>query len=170
MYRVSCLMNATQLAHQLFFLPKAKVFALLDGASIPLLLKQLAQQQPDYECLYRGELAPDLAQAAPYLIRIEADSELLTWLASGFGQHWGIFVVAHSNLRTLRQHFRPWLTLQDAQGQVFYFRFYDPRVFKVYLPTCTPEEKKHFFGPVHCYLVEDPEKDSLLSFWPSGVQ
>jgi len=31
-------MNATQLAHQLFFLPKAKVFALLDGASIPLLL------------------------------------------------------------------------------------------------------------------------------------
>ena len=156
------------LQNQLFFTTAANVFVILDGASVPLLLEQLERYQPEYDCLYRGQLTRDLAEVVPYLVRLEKDSELLKWiLEQGYGQHWGIFAVAPVNLRILRQHFRHLLTIQDPDGNSFYFRFYDPRVFRVYLPTCHTREKQQLFGPVIRYLVEDEDQDqALLSFSP----
>ena len=43
-------------------------------------------------CLYRGELDGDLAPAAPYLVKLDRDAELTTWLLThGFGDSWGDF-------------------------------------------------------------------------------
>lgn len=149
---------AKTLQAQLFFAPAENVFALLDGASVPSLLAQLEQHQPEYDCLFRGQLSAELAAAAPYLVRIEKDSAFLTWLLEqGYGRHWGIFVTAPTHLRTLRHHFRNLLTVQDEDGKTFLFRFYDPRVLRVYLPTCLAEEKQQFFGPVTHYFIEGDE-------------
>jgi hypothetical protein len=156
------------LQNQLFFTTEANVFVILDGASVPLLLNQLERHQPEYYCLYRGQLTRDLAEVVPYLVRLEKDSEFLNWiLEQGYGQHWGIFAVAPANLRILRQHFRNLLTIQAPDGNSFYFRFYDPRVFRVYLPTCHAHDKIQLFGPVIRYLVEDEDQDQVfLHFSP----
>lgn len=82
------------LEQQLFSQTKANVFAVLDGASIQGLLEKLEQYQPEHCCLYRGELEPDLAEAAPYLVRLERGTDLVKWLLTGYGQHWGIFAIA----------------------------------------------------------------------------
>ena len=52
------------------------------------------------------------------------------------------------------------------------FRFYDPRVLRVYLPTCTGDEAEEFFGPVPEILAESEDGGSLLSYRPvrDGVQ
>jgi hypothetical protein len=34
------------------------------------------------------------------------------------------------------------------------FRFYDPRVLSVFLPTCLPEQITEMFGPVTHFFVE----------------
>jgi hypothetical protein len=56
------------------------------------------------------------------------------------------------------------LTVSGAEGRKLYFRFYDPRVLRVYLPTCTTDERSTFFGPVTCFLMEGEEPDELLLF------
>jgi len=145
---------------QLFFIKDANVFAVLDGASISDLLDKLKQYQPEYYCLYPGELIPELEKASPYLVKLEKDSAFTQWVCEGYGKNWGIFVAAKANLRTLRNHFRELLTVEDSKGNPMYFRFYDPRIFQVFLPTCTDDEKKLVFGPVLCYFAEVEEDTS----------
>lgn len=141
------------------------VFAILDGASVPGLLEKLHVLKPEHECLYRGELTPDMAEVAPYLVRLEDRSEMTSWiLEQGWGKHWGIFALSQGDLRAMRQHFRKFLVVHDAEGKPMYFRFYDPRVLRTYLPTCNGEELAAIFGPVDSYLQEDEDAGVLLRF------
>src|SRR5882672_5907963 len=103
----------SELAGVLFSKDETPVFAVLDGASIPDLVKSLYEHEPEYCCLYRGELQPDMASVAPYLVRLESGSEFSEWLLrEGWGAHWGIFVGSTANLRTLRDHFREFQTVE----------------------------------------------------------
>lgn len=159
-------MNAEELAplvSEHLFAEDANVFAVLDGASIPGLLEKFHTLQPEYICLWRGELEPDLAEVASYLVQLELDSEFTNWMiAQGWGQHWGIFVITYADLREMRKHFRTLLTVYDDQGQPLVFRFYDPRVLRVYLPTCNEQELETVFGPVISYLLEDEDPSVML--------
>jgi hypothetical protein len=153
------------LREHLFADPERSVFALLDGASVDGLVKMLWEQKPEHVCLYRGELEPDMAEVAPYLIRLVPDAEFTEWvLARGWGNHWGIFAVTDADLRALRRHFRTFTMVRDPDGKLLYFRYYDPRVLRVYLPTCNEEEMAIVFGPVACYLLEDEDPRILLRF------
>lgn len=152
-------------SEQLFADPEAKVFAILDGASVPKLLDHLAPHAGEYECLYRGELKPDVAAAAPYLVELKADSELTPWiLQQGWGKHWGIFVQSPEELPAMRRHFRTFLIVHNSEGKPLYFRYYDPRVLRTYLPTCNAEELGTIFGPVTAYVMEGEKPEALLRF------
>jgi hypothetical protein len=119
----------------------------------------------EHECLYRGELEPDLAEAAPYLVRLEAGEEFTAWiLEKGWENHWGVFAVSASGFRDLRQHFRRILVVHDATGKPLYFRFYDPRVLGPYLATCNKGELETMFGPVTAYWTESEDSATLLRF------
>jgi hypothetical protein len=156
-------------ADYLFAEGDANVYAILDGASVDELLDRLYRFKPEHVCLYRGELAPDLVHVAPYLVRLEAKSAFTDWiLERGWGNHWGIFAVAPPDLRTMRQHFRRFLTVHDSQGSSMLFRYYDPRVLLTYLPTCSPQELGEVFGPVLNYVVEGEEPTELLRFQVAG--
>ena len=56
--------------------------------------------------------------------------------------------------------------VQGPEGENLYFRYYDPRVLRIYLPTCNQEEMATLFGPVTAYLLEDKDPDLLLRFTP----
>ena len=45
-----------------------------------------------------------------------------------------------------------------------YFRWYDPRVLSVYLPTCTAEEFAAIFGPVAAFFLESDDVTQALQF------
>jgi hypothetical protein len=154
------------LSRQLFSDEDAHAFAILDGASVPDLLTSLHDEhQPEFCCLYRGELKPDIAEVAPYLVRLEPDAKFTHWLIEqGWGNHWGIFAVAPVDLRAMRQHFRRFLIVHDPDGKPLYFRYYDPRVLRVYLPTCNAEELKVIFGPVHHFVLEAGDPGIALQF------
>jgi hypothetical protein len=101
--------------------------------------------------------------AAPYLVRLEQSSELMKWLLlEGWERHGGIFAVAKANLRTMRQHFRSLLTVQLPEGKTVYFRFYDPRVLRTFLPTCSREEQQRLFGPILQYWVESGKEETIF--------
>src|SRR5258708_22060084 len=95
------------LASALFGKGDIPVFAILDGASVPDLVKNLFEHEPEYCCLYRGEMEPDMATVAPYLVRLEAETQFTELvLGEGWGAHWGSFVIGPANLMPLRYHFR----------------------------------------------------------------
>jgi Domain of unknown function (DUF4123) len=157
------------LSRQLFTEDVAAVFAVLDGAAVPDLLDHLYGERPEFECLYRGELEPDMAAVAPYLVRLEQGTSFTDWvLTKGWGQHWGIFALTDAELPVLRRHFRKFLMVHDEQGAPLYFRYYDPRVLRQFLPTCNADEIVKVFGPIVRYVVEGEEAELVLRFRHTG--
>ena len=156
-----------KLNRELFVDPETNVYAVLDGASIPVLRDKFYEEEPEHACLYAGDLEPDLEEVAPYLVRLQQGSRFTDWLISnGWGRHWGIFASAKEDLRTVRKHFRTFLLVQNPEGKTLYFRYYDPRVMRVYLPTCNKEEAQAVFGPLQWYVMEGEEETELIRFRP----
>jgi hypothetical protein len=159
------------LRRHLFQDAEVNVYAVLDAASIPDLLDHLyADDGPEFVCLYRGELKPDVAYCAPYLAALKADAPFTDWLlAEGWGRHWGIFALSPADMKAMQKHFRTFLMVKDPDGKQLYFRYYDPRVFRIYLPTCNAAETATVFGPVLQYVFEDENPGKLLRFWPDAA-
>lgn len=141
------------------------LFVILDGARNSGLYTAIQQSECEFECLYRGELDPDLAAVAPYLVRLERDKPFVNWLIDkGWGDSWGVFLHSTVAFRDLKRHLRKFLMVYDADAKPLYFRYYDPRVLRIYLPTCTSEELATVFGPIHSFLLEDSDPNILLHF------
>lgn len=144
-----------------------QAYALLDGARDERIAPLVWRSNLPYTCLYAGTLSPALQSAAPYLVQLAPESRFFhTLVESGWGQAWGVFAVAQADvtLPLLRKHFRTLLRVQDEQGRVLAFRFYDPRVLRLYLPTCEPAEAVQFFGPVSALICESDQPDGLFKF------
>jgi Domain of unknown function (DUF4123) len=141
-------------------------FVVLDGASVPDLLDQLyADPAPEFVCLYRGELEPDIAEIAPYLVRLEPHTAFTDWvLTEGWSRHWGIFALSRSGLKAVRTHFRKFLMVKDPEGKQLYFRFYDPRVLRIFLPTCARGELEMLFGPIARFFCEGDQPATALLY------
>ena len=156
------------LARHLFADPRSRVYAVLDGAAIPDLPDKCKEHAVEPVCLYRGDLIPELARAAPYQVTLERESPFTGWLLrAGWGRHWGIFAVSRADWRPMREHLCGLTVAYDPDYQPLYFRYYDPRVLRVYLPTCDGDELRALFGPVSRLLCEDGE-GGLLKYWVAG--
>jgi hypothetical protein len=146
------------------------LYALLDAACEPSVLKVLFESKAEYESLFEGIPGAQLTHFAPYLVRVPKESPLLEKLVQqGWGKNWGIYLTSSQALPDLRTHFRQFLMVKMPEGEQAYFRFYDPRVLRLFLPTCTAEETNLIFGPVKYYLTEDEKPDVLLRFSNKGV-
>ena len=149
----------------LFADPHVGVYAILDGSSIDGLLQQLWQLAPSNACLFAGKLDPSVAEAAPYLVELEPRSPFTRWLLEqGWGQHWGIFATSNTDLETVRKHLKTFLLVTDPEGTQMFFRYYDPRVLRVYFPTCNEEEAELVLGPLSTFFLEDEDPMKLLAF------
>lgn len=147
------------------------LYAVLDAARDVRALNELKEEKAyrdeslEFRSLYDGESAQYLEMFSPFLVRLKPGSFLLkTLAASGWGNSWGIFVACKLSLPELRKHFRHFLTVDTPDGKSNYFRWYDPRVLRVFLPTCKGSELKEFFGPVQAFIAEDKDPDVLLRF------
>ncbi len=155
-----------QLDRHLFVDGGPNAYAVLDGASNPALLDHLYDgERPEFACLYRGELEPDMAECAPYLVSLEPDSPFARWaIDTGFGKHWGIFMQSRAGLPELLQHFRKHAMVYDEENQPLLFRYYDPRVLCVFFDIGDAEQLAEFFGPVEAFFAEAEDGENLLRF------
>lgn len=150
----------------------AEICAVLDGASVPGLLARL-ESDPSLkvECLFRGELDAGMAEAAPYLVKLEPDSEFAQWLVeTGWGQHWGTFVTSRQGFIKLHHHLRALTLVYRRDGTPLYFRYYDPRVLRIFLPTCTPPQLRQMFGPVDAFLAESETGEAVSIYRLNGEE
>ena len=153
---------------QELFVDGLVTYAILDGAQVPDLPQRLHASGLEHICLYRGKIPDDLAQVAPYLVVLKRDDEFTRYILElGWGKAWGIYARADTErgLQEIRKHFRTFLMVERPNGGPMYFRYYDPRIMRVYLPTCNREEQRIVFGPLHSYVIEDDAPERLMRFY-----
>ncbi len=153
-------------SRHLFTDTRLNAYAILDGASNPALIDHLYDgERPEFSCLFRGELEPDMAECAPYLVRLEQDTPFADWVLSNcLGNHWGIFALSRINQHEMLQHLRRHTMVYGKNKQPQFFRFYDPRVLRWFLRTSDSQQLKDIFGPVEVFFAEAEDQESHIRF------
>lgn len=142
-----------------------RVYALLDAARDESIYPKILDSGLESTCLYQGDKARELAWVAPYLVELKRDDPFTEWVVeNGWGKSWGVFAGSEATLNELKRHFRTFLMVYDEEGNSLYFRYYDPRVLRVYLPTCNAGELGTVFGPVEYYIVEREDPGFVSRF------
>jgi hypothetical protein len=115
--------------------------------------------------LFAMPLPPQLESVAPYLVPLDRDDrKTRKFLSNAWGNNWGIFLGCDTSQERLRRHLRTFVSVRDPRGRRLLFRYYDPRILRTYLPTCTTDELEYLFGPVECFWIESKNPEHLLEF------
>lgn len=141
------------------------IYVLVDGARDDRIYGAVLAAYDNKACLYSGALPPDLEMTAPHLVEVDPGSRFAARvLTEGWGESWGLFIECDAGLTNLRRHLRQFLIVLDERNARLIFRYYDPRVLRVFLPTCTPRQLAQFFGPVQRWVMEDEDPEKALEF------
>jgi len=145
-------------------------FCLIDAAQDDGIYPRLRAFAADtaVACLYQGDAAEELADVAPYLVGL--DDAVFDWLWGMWDRPWGVFVRSTATIDDLRAHFRRLTKVATEDGTVLLFRFYDPRVFAPFLPTCDAAQLDEVFGPVSGYAVTQAGELAWYRRTDAGVQ
>lgn len=153
--------------------PDAALYMLLDAARDPRIYGWLSEldEAVQRRSLYQGDVGDSLAHVSPYLLAVREDQpDSLRLAEAGLGESWGLFVTSTVGFDDVRRHLRKFNIVYREDGTPLVFRFFDPRVLRVFLPTCIEAELRRFFGPIDTFLAESEEADALLRFTLSNGQ
>jgi pSer/pThr/pTyr-binding forkhead associated (FHA) protein len=132
------------------------LFAVLDAARDPRVLEVTRESVETYRSLYEGIQGEALSVWAPHLVRLPRGSRLLEQLVlEGWGRRWGIYLTSRRPFDEVRSQLRRLLMVgNDASGEPMYFRFYDPQILRLVLPTCSPRQREQIFAEISGFLIE----------------
>lgn len=147
--------------------PQREVFALLDGAMVRQLPDFLDDEDVEYAPLIPpANEEPEEITRATYLAHVERDSPMVDWLTGpGWGAKWGIWISAPAGteLEDLLVHLRELAQVRLPDGRIVFFRFYDPRVWRAFFPTCDLPQHQHLFSLPVFYGCENSDGTALLT-------
>jgi hypothetical protein len=84
--------------------------------------------------------------------------------AKRWGTSAGILLASLTEEDALFAHLRKIFVVEDEEKQEYFFRFYDPRVLRGFLPTCSAEQLDQFFGPIDQLTLEGEQGAEVLQF------
>jgi hypothetical protein len=123
---------------------------------------EAAKSHP-HDSLFSGEGGQQLADVAPVIVELRQRSPFADQWLGEWGNSVGILVEAPVPMARVREHLRT-LTIVRYEREKYFFRFYDPRVLRPYLPSCTRDEVSRFFGPMVAIYCEGDEPNQLMTF------
>ncbi len=140
-------------------------YLLLDGAQAEGSIIHAQKLNPSNCSLYEGKKMRHLISVSPFLFTFEENTEFANWyFQNGWGKSWGILLSSSASFDFLLNHFRRFLIMPGEQGKDLYFRFYDPRVLRGFLPGYDKNQLIEFFGPVDTFYCEDESPETVLLF------
>ena len=136
------------------------MYGVLDCSRAPELYEHARRLWPESsDCLFEGRLHEEVRSVSPFVVELSPSDPLSRlWRAQGWGQAWGILISSRADLAAVRRRLRHFtqVRLPDGGGPVL-FRFWDPRVFRTYLPTVGTTELRGWFQDIDRYIVETPD-------------
>lgn len=92
--------------------------------------------------------------------------------ASAVGRVRGVLVACDGDVSALLAHLRALMRVQSEDGRELFFRYYDPDVLRILLPTCSPDQLAEIFGPISALCVpasDDADRWLLFRRGPEGL-
>lgn len=122
-------------------------YAVTEAARDESILQFIHQNSEIMHCLYSGDTRIRLANYAPYLFRIDLGNPIIRrFLAEGWGHGGYILLSSASTVQDILIQLRKTLIVRSEAGKNLYFRFYDPRVLRSYLPLCSQDDVSKLMG------------------------
>jgi len=152
-----------------------RVYGVVDCAIDPRLYEHVARLEPQSAaCLFEGRLHPQVRAVSPYLVELSPTDPLnRLWIGEGWGRSWGILIGSQADLPVVRRRLRHFTQarLPAGEGPVL-FRFWDPRVFRVYLPLVEADQLDDWFRAIDHYIAEteDGQGSICYSLQASGLK
>jgi pSer/pThr/pTyr-binding forkhead associated (FHA) protein len=141
------------------------VLALVDAAQSPDVWALMRDTREPHLSLFTGEDGERLKEFAPYLVGLTGNDGLLESLVyAGWGKAWASYLTTSAPFAEVHRHLRSMLMVDTEAGKKVYFRFYDPRVLRTYLPTCEPQELPRVFGHTRRFMIESEDPAVALEF------
>gem|GEM_PF-1792708 len=132
-----------------------RLYAVIDACDrpdVPAMCARLGRARA--LALYTGEDKRQYWAISPYVVVV--DERLLDVVIEEFwSEAWGIFVVSGHGFRTVARHLRRFLTVQAPDGDLWYFRFYDPRVLPDFLATGSASQLREWFRHLDAVVVPE---------------
>lgn len=148
-----------------------QMYGVLDCSRDPALYEHAVRLAPHgAACLFEGRLAEEVLRVSPFVVELApADPLSRQWRTLGWGQAWGILLSSRSGLGAVRRRLRHFTQakLPSGEGPVL-FRFWDPRVFRVYLPLVEPAEVGAWFEDIDRYVVETEDGKGSIRYALKG--
>ncbi|MCX6270838.1 MAG: DUF4123 domain-containing protein [Bacteroidetes bacterium] len=138
------------------------LYAIVDSARNEDVFRYFLIDNVTYRSLFQDTLDEQAFGVSGFLVGCNRESILFNWLTS---QVWGsscsIFFTSQSSFDEVFKHLQNLNRVYLEDDEVVYFRYYDPRVLRVFLPTCTQRELDIFFGEVISFMMETENTDVL---------
>lgn len=140
-------------------------YCVVDGARSPEIHDAASRAGEESACLYDGKLPFVLARAAPYIVKLHRNSHFTRlFYERGWGNAWGIVLRGPTSLAATRRHLRTLNYVQTVDRKKLLFRFYDPRVLRLFLPSCNRQQLELLFGPLGAFVMEDEQGSHVVTF------
>ena len=155
------------------------LYAVLDASRIANLETMLEASGHEYRCLFKGDAKEELGEVAPWLVKLDEDSDLTRRLFvrhpegkitpfTLWGAQPGIFFRTKATLEEMWGHLRRFTRVPDETGAWFYFRFWEPEVAALYFPSLPTHMDKlqHWLrgpndSPIHIIVFRSRMSDAV---------
>jgi hypothetical protein len=128
-----------------------RVHAVLDGGVLPGLPERLqGADTAGWDCLHRGALRAEQAQAAAYVAELNPNAPFTDWLlgeACAAFPGWGLLSVSPRNLLAVREHCRDLGEVALPDGSRRRWRWWDAALLDALLPLLSPGQLDAFLSP-----------------------
>lgn len=138
--------------------PPLNTYAILDAAKVVNFVEMLEASGLEYRCLFKGKVAKEMRDVAPYVVRLEEDNDFTGNLFSHdperdvpwfmWSKEPGIYIRSRGSLEDMWGHFRKFTKVQDEDGKWFYFRFWESPVSTRLLSLGNDPELQQLISPM----------------------
>jgi hypothetical protein len=146
-------------------------YVLLDAARLNAQFDLALKYNVRNVFLFNTKEEQHLQTVGPHLFSYDSKTDFATWLFNeGWGNAWGVYFTSKANMDQLFTHFADLNLEYTEDGQVTFFRYYDPRVMNRYLSINDIFRLKRLFGPVEKFICEDRDERYALIYSFDGKQ
>ncbi|MCX6270597.1 MAG: DUF4123 domain-containing protein [Bacteroidetes bacterium] len=147
-------------------MPLIPAFLLLDAARMGDNMDTAKQLCIRFDTLIQGKNKDLIIRYGPFLFDIQDNIQFKNWyFEQGWGDSWGVLVYSSEDQKSIVKHLGGLLLSKTPNGRDRYFRFYDPRVLRKYLPGCDKNQLKDFFGSIDYFITEDEDPEFGILFY-----
>ncbi len=134
------------------------IYILYDTAlNGPYTFMLLQKEYPVYQSLFQGTKDETLSDVAPYLF--VTDNSLYEKISGPLVSLKALVIIqSDEDIKIVCSHLQKFI-YRKTNGRESYFRFWDARVLRRFLPACSPEELIAFFDGIRSFsIIEEDNK------------